>query len=200
MSPPDLLIATLPVVEAFDRLGIAYMVGGSIASSAYGIARATLDVDLVAELHRRHAAPLSRLLADAYYVDQDMIAEAIEHRHCFNVVHLATMIKVDVYLVGDRPFDQASFERRRADSLEEDPDSPTIFLATPEDVVLHKLDWYRMGHGISERQWLDVQGVILVQSDALDRRYLDRWAQELGLADLLERAYREAQDHSIRPT
>lgn len=196
MSTPDILAALTPVVDAFERLGIAYHIGGSVASSAYGFARATLDVDLVADVQVAHVQPLVALLQEAYYIDREMVQEAIRHRSSFNVIHLDTMIKVDVFILKPQPYHQEAFRRARRDTLvdtlvEEEP-AREFYLASPEDVILNKLDWFRLGGGVSDRQWNDVLGVLKVQASSLDLVYLRRWAAELGLTGLLDRAFNEA--------
>ena len=120
-----------------------------------------------------------------------MIRDAIRRRSSFNVIHLATMMKVDVFILKDRAFDQAAFARSTASTLDEHQ-RRVYPLTTAEDIVLHKLEWYRLGGGVSERQWQDVLGVFRVQGATLDRAYLERWASDLGVADLLARAIREA--------
>lgn len=191
MDRPDLLDALVPVVDALERLGVAYLIGGSVASSALGIARATLDVDLVADLAPEHAQPLVQLLQASCYIDEEMILDAVLRRACFNIIHLETMLKVDVFVLKARPYDRQAFQRRRADTLDPGPHARQFFLASPEDTILNKLEWYRMEDKVSDRQWGDVVGVIRVQADALDREYLVHWAGVLGLGDLLQRALAE---------
>jgi len=122
-----------------------------------------------------------------------MILDPIARRSCFNVIHLATMFKVDVFVLKDRPYDRTAFARIRRDTLTPDEPGAEVFLASPEDVVLNKLEWFRLGDAVSERQWRDAVGVLKVQKDRLDRPYLARWASHLGLTDLLEQAWREAE-------
>jgi hypothetical protein len=191
-NAPDIVAAIRPIVDLFDRIGVAYSVVGSVASSAHGIARATLDVDLVADLPGRLVHEVVSALHDAYYIDRDMAADAVQRKAMFNVVHLATMLKVDIYVLTDRPFDRESFRRRRALALEEEPSARSYQVDTPEDTVIHKLEWFRAGGDVSERQWGDLIGVIRVQGTALDIAYMRRWAGDLGVSDLLERALREA--------
>lgn len=193
MPPADALTAVGPVIAALESLQVPYYLGGSIASSAYGVARATLDVDLVASLAQEHVAPLTEMLSPAFYVDRNMISDAVQRQSCFNVIHLATMFKVDVFVVKNRMYDLTALRRIRRDALDlENPDRQ-FYLASPEDVILNKLEWFRLGDEISERQWRDVIGVLAVQGNSLDREYLHRWAVELGVSDLLERACREAE-------
>ncbi len=193
MKPSPPLEALLPVVEALTRLGVPHYLGGSLASSLYGVARTTLDADLVADLGLAHVPPLVAALQGAYYVDAGMISEAITRKSCFNVIHLATMFKVDVFLIKDRAYDRAALGRIRQDSLTPEGPGAEVFLAAPEDVVLNKLEWFRSGDEISERQWRDAVGVLKVQKGRLDMGYLARWAVELGLTDLLQRAWQEAE-------
>jgi hypothetical protein len=180
-----------PVADAFEALGVSYRVGGSVASSALGVARTTLDIDLVADLRAAHVAPFVERLQADYYVDADMIRDAIRRRSSFNVIHLATMMKVDVFVLGARPFDRVAFGRVINEPLGDDRER-SFPLTTAEDIVIHKLDWYRLGGGVSERQWADVLGVLKLQGDALDRAHLAHWAKEIGVTDLLERALAEA--------
>jgi hypothetical protein len=187
---PEPLVTTLRVVEALESLGISYFIGGSFASAVHGVLRATLDADLVADLRLEHAEPLARALADAFYVDADAIRDAVRHRNSFNVVHLETMFKVDVFVLKDRPFDQSELARRSTQVIASDPER-TAYVASAEDTILAKLEWYRMGGEISERQWGDVLGVLKAQSDRLDHDYLRHWATELQVLDLFNRALRE---------
>jgi len=188
----DVVAALEPVVDALVELGVRYRVGGSVASSALGVPRSTLDVDVAAELGQDHVVPFVARLASAYYVDADMIDDAIRRQASFNVIHLATMLKVDVFVRKARPFEEESFRRVTRRPLDEAPGARVFDITTAEDIVLHKLEWFRIGAEVSERQWKDVLGVIAVQSGALDVDYLRQWAGELGVRELLERAFVEA--------
>lgn len=192
MKVPDLLAALGPVVQALEELGVRHFIGGSLASSAHGVARTSIDVDLVAELGSQHVAPLVAALAPAYYVDEERVRQAVASRGSFNLVHLESMLKVDVFVSRGRPYDEAALRRARAEPLDEEPESRRYFLASAEDTVLAKLEWFRRGREASERQWSDVIGVLRASSGALDLAYLQGWAKELEVADLLERALREA--------
>lgn len=192
MKKPDILVALDPIIKAFAALGIPYCIGGSVASSAYGIARATLDVDLVADLKIHHVDSLVVMLESDYYIDRDMILDAMKRRSSFNLIHLETMLKVDVFIIKNRPYDQSAFQRKRKDALDEEHEADEFYLASPEDVILNKLEWYRMGGESSERQWHDVLGIMQVQGDLMDRIYLHHWASVLKISDLLEKAFRDA--------
>lgn len=179
------------VVRAFEALRVPYFLGGSMASSVHGIYRATADADFVAALGPHHAEPLVRLLQPAFYADLEAIRTATVSHRSFNVIHLDTMLKVDVFVASSAPFHLMQMRRRVLQATT--PDGKTTFyVASPEDTVLAKLRWYRDGGGVSDRQWNDVLGVLKVQGPALDRAYLEEWARELGVTELLHRALDDA--------
>jgi hypothetical protein len=107
------------------------------------------------------------------------------------LIHHATAFKIDVFIPRNRPFEESQFARRVRHAPVEDVPQPLVF-ASPEDVILTKLEWYQAGHEIAVRQWDDLIGVLTVQGDRLDLSYLRRWAAALGVADLLDRALRES--------
>ena len=188
MKIPDILLAVQPVIQAFEKLSIPYYIGGSIASSVYGMARATLDVDIIADLKINHIAHLNQILERQYYIDEDMITDAIRTNSSFNLIHLETMIKIDVFIHKDEPYPLEALQRIRKDTFEETA-NVEFYFSSPEDIIIHKLQWYKMGGLVSERQWLDVIGVIKVQKDSLDKKYLERWSGKLGLSSLLKEAF-----------
>jgi hypothetical protein len=124
-----------------------------------------------------------------------MIQEAIRRRGSFNLIHLETMFKVDIFIPKARPFDQQQLKRRKAEQIRPDSDEH-IWVLTAEDVVLAKLDWFRLGGEVSERQWRDILGVLKTQQASIDVDYLRQWAQSLGITDLIERALKEIPDSS----
>jgi len=195
MTSSDILKAAGPVVDAFESLGISYYIGGSVASSAYGMPRSTLDVDLVANLRQNDLDPFIRVLGKAYYIDRDLGLQAIEKKTSFNLIHLRTMLKLDVFIKKNSDYDNQAFKRRRLERLEEPEGSWSFYLASAEDVLLHKLTWYRLGGEVSERQWGDVLGIIRVQNQNLDLNYLEQWAAVLGVAELLARALQTAENY-----
>jgi len=190
LTAPDLTAAVRPVLDALRDLGVRHYVGGSIASSAHGVARASIDADVVAELRPEHADRLCSAIVGAYYVPEARVREGIARKSSFNVIHLETMLKVDVFVSKGRPFDQRAMERARASSPQT-ADEPPLPLASAEDTILAKLEWFRRGGEVSERQWTDVLGVLRAGVASLDRRYLEDGARELSVADLLARALGE---------
>jgi hypothetical protein len=178
------------VVAAFEAMGVPYFVAGSVASMAYGVMRTTLDVDVVADLRVEHVRPLAAALADAYYADAELIADAVRERASFNLIHLETMFKVDVFVLKRDAYDQQAFARALRRHLEDAPGGPEVSVEAPEDVILNKLRWYELGGRVSEWQWDDLIGVLRVNASGLDHTYLQRWARDLGLAELLTRAQR----------
>ncbi len=188
---PDLFDAVRRVVGALDELGVPYFLCGSVASMVFGEPRLTIDADLVAHLKEEQAARLVDLLGAEFYASLPAIREAIRHDGCFNLIHLESMVKVDIYSAWRSEFAQSQFERRiRRDIGTDEPFE--VALATPEDTVLAKLDWFRQGGGVSDRQWRDVLGILKVQGDGLDFAYLRQWASRLHLADLLVRSLDDA--------
>jgi hypothetical protein len=187
----ELLFAVGRVVAAFDALGVDYLVGGSVASSVFGEPRQTLDADLIARLLGRHAKPLVEKVSKEFYADLPAVEAAIQTQGSFNLIHLETITKVDVFVRWRDPFGQSQLARRQKKSVGQA--SPLdLFFASAEDTVLAKLEWYRKGGGVSDKQWRDLLGVLKVQGETLDRAYLTEWAGKLEVADLLTRALSEA--------
>jgi hypothetical protein len=192
LSEPLLVVARL--ARTFEDLAIRYVVGGSLASSLYGIPRATQDVDLVAEIELPHVEALTSSLAGEFYVDAGMIRDAIRRRASFNVIHLATMFKADVFIPRGDAWSHEELSRARCEQFDTPDGRVTIRFASAEDTVLQKLASYRLGNEVSDRQWGDVLGVLKVQSGSLDREYLEHWARLLNISDLLGRAQQQQPD------
>ena len=174
----------LDLTATLNALGVAYVVGGSLASSVHGEPRATNDVDLVAALDARSGGALVERLAGRYYVDADAVQAAIADVTSFNAIHLASAVKVDVFVAGSDAFEAERLRQRLAVPL----GSGTLCVDTAENTILRKLEWYRRGGEVSERQWRDVAAIIRLQHKRLDREHLARWARYLGVVRLLKRA------------
>lgn len=192
MNPPHTIEeVALLVTGVLEELSISYVIGGSIASVLQGMPRSTVDADIVAELPFDQIGPFVHALESEFHlVDALSIMDAIQHRSSFNLIHQGTMFKVDIFLPKDRPFDRMQIERRQREVLVAKPER-TAWVASAEDTVLAKLEWFRLGGETSERQWRDVLGVLKTQGDRIDVAYLRTWSAELGVADLMEQALAE---------
>lgn len=189
MSPTDIV---LQVAGVLDALGVPYVLVGSMASSAHGFPRTTNDADVVADLALPQAEPLVSALTPDYYVDRSAVDRAIVQFRSFNVIHVASAFKVDVFVPRPDGFGRQQLARRSREPLGPGLEAPSLYVATAEDVVLSKLQWYRASGDASDRQWHDLVGVMKIQGGSLDRSYLQEWATRLGLSPLLERAFAEA--------
>ena len=189
--PVDNLDVVREVTAAFDRLGIAYALGGSWASSFHGEPRSTRDADVTVEPFPGREAALVASFGPDYYVSLEAVREAVRDRRTFNIINTAAGFKVDAFVRNDAGFHRSLMARRAPITAPGDPWHPLV-MVSPEDTVLLKLEWYRLGGESSERQWLDILGVLRVQAGRLDDAYLDRWAADLGVPDLLGEARRDA--------
>lgn len=187
----DSIHVTLRVTRVLDELGVAYAIAGSLSSSVHGVMRSSLDADMLADLRMEHVEPLVAALSEEFYADDEMIRDAIRHHGSFNLIHYETSFKVDIFIPKGRAFDRKQLERRQRSLITEDPEE-RVYVTSAEDVILAKLEWFRMGGETSDRQWRDVLGVLKARADSLDLDYLKRWARELKVEDLLARALHEA--------
>lgn len=185
----ELIKLAIKMGEIFEHISVPYLIGGSVASSILGEPRATLDI--VADLKLFHIQSLLELMARDFYIDETMIREAIENNSSFNVIHLDSMQKVDIFLLSSQPLAQEEMQRRQQLLITENPEK-FAWLASAEDIVLQKLIWYRLGGNVSDRQWRDVLGVLKVQADKLDLNYLNKWAKTLELEELMLQALQQA--------
>jgi hypothetical protein len=186
------LVITRKVVAVFAQLQIPYALGGSMASSAHGTPRFTQDADLTVEPFEGKEDQLIASLGPDYYLSREAIAEALFRRSSFNIINFREGFKVDVFIRKERAFDHSLMARSAPKILPDVPEQPIVFVS-PEDIILLKLEWYRIGNETSDRQWSDVLGVLKAQLGKLDETYLDQWAKDLGVSDLLTRARQEAR-------
>lgn len=188
----DFATAAKTLIEAIENLGIPYFVGGSAASCARGIPRATLDVDLVIEMNPRRTVLLASALGSDWYLDVDMAREALEHNRAFNVIHIGDSHRFDFFPVFT-DFHACELKRATRELLRFPGGEVLCFVASSEDSILSKLQWYRDGGEVSERQWSDIMGIFAIDL-SLDLEYLKRWALKLGVSDLLSRAISQIDD------
>jgi hypothetical protein len=174
----DFLVAE--VSQLLKQFGLAHGIVGSVASARYGENRSTFDVDVVVDFQIDKLELFCQALEGEFYVDRELILEALERKTSFNIVHLETGAKFDFFIPKLRAYDQVAMARR----LET---VPTFFRV--EDVLLGKLEWYKATDCTSERQWRDVLG--LLRFSELDLEYTKRWAGEIGVLNLLKKAFGE---------
>ena len=176
------------ILAILDRLEIAYFVGGSVASSLYGVPRTTMDLDLIADIRLDQIDSLAAELQPDFYADPQMMKDAMERGRSFNVIHLGSSYKIDIFPLEHDEYSLVAFGRRQFNETKSLGGEPIeCAFAAAEDVVLSKLRWYRAGGEISETQWKDLQGIFRTSGSKLDRDYLRYWAPRLGVADLLDR-------------
>lgn len=182
--------AALTLLSALDELGIQYAVGGSFASSFHGIAPATQDLDLVVALPTHRARELYRAVSPYFYADEDTILDAIQRGMSFNLIHLESGFKFDLFVASRHPLGADQIRHRRRVSTALLGGEPVeIDMISAEDIVLVKLLWYRAGGEVSERQWNDLMSLVVVQRDKTDYGYLENQAARLGVDDLLRRLW-----------
>ena len=177
----------LSVADALDRCGLPYVVGGSLASSVSGEPRSTLDIDLVVAMTEADVEPFLAALGGSFHADDHALRRAVRQRSSVNLFHRATATKVDLFIAGGSPLDRQAMRRRVRLRVASGPDR-FLYVYTPEDILLQKLRWFRLGGEVSDRQWRDVLGIVLVQENRLDEEYLRDGAHLLDVTDLLDRA------------
>jgi YbbR domain-containing protein len=174
------------VAQIFQKHGIDYLVGGSLASSLHGIPRATQDVDIVADLSGKDIGKIAELLSVGFFVDEEMMKKAVSRKASFNIIEKENIFKVDIFVMG---FDEASItEMSRRVPYQINDDNQSVYICSAEDIIAHKLYWYKLAEGISERQWNDALNVIKVQKNRLDIEYLKQVCSARGVTELLEKA------------
>jgi hypothetical protein len=188
---PDPLEVAASITGVLEALGVCYLIGGSLASSVHGEPRSTNDVDILVDFRSEHVAPFVEAIQGDYYVSEPAIRAAVKSGYHFNVIHMNAAVKVDLFLAGDDAFDLERLDARQALQLPTEPERQ-VYVDTAEHSVLRKLEWFRRGGEVSERQWRDVVAILRIQGSRLDRSRLGMWAPRLGVADLLDRAFLEA--------
>ena len=183
----DPVAIAVDVGARLDHLDVAWVIGGSIASSVHGEPRATQDVDMVVALRARHVKPFVEALGSEYYTDVAAMRAAVKAAGSFNCIHFASAIKADFFVAGDDAFEA----ERLANRLRVEMPGGVLYVDTAEHTILRKLEWYRRGGEVSERQWRDVRAIVRIQGDRLDHERLRRWAVRLHVEDLLQRVIGE---------
>lgn len=187
----ETLQVTLEIAAIFERLKIDYLVGGSVASSLHGIPRATQDVDMLARMTSRNVQPFIKALEDKYYAAESAITDAISRGGSFNIIHLDSMFKIDVFVCTGEDLLVEEMSRAKRLVVSEET-GQTLVVADAADIVIQKLLWYEQGERVSDRQWNDVVGVLKVCGGDIDMVYLKKWAAAKGLTALLTKAIDES--------
>lgn len=187
MDNPQELQVLQRLTDVFDRLNIVYAIGGSKASSVYGIVRFTQDTDITVQPFFPIADKFYDILKDDFYISKQAMYQAITSRSSFNIIHFETSFKIDIFVATDNDFEKQMLARSRKINVSESLEKPLSFVS-PEDIILLKLRWYNQAGCTSERQWSDVLGVLAMQKKNLDFKYLNLWVIKLGLDELLQKA------------
>ena len=187
------------VVHLLEERGINYVLVGSMASSMHGMHRATPDIDLIADIKPAQVRPLLEELQNRFYVDEQAAQQAISEQRSFNAIHFDSVFKVDIFIPRPGDFAMQQLERRQLRKIAPDSDQK-VYVATVEDMILAKLRRFKEGSDVSETQWRDVLGMMGAADVELDLSYLRRWAKELGVSELLEKALAEADRASDTST
>jgi hypothetical protein len=191
MTAPQDIVVLEKLAEVFENLHIAYCIGGSMASSAYGTVRFTQDADITVEPFEQIAKKFHEKLKNDFYISEEAMNEALKTRNSFNIIHLNTAFKIDIFIRSENEFQKQMLSRIR--KLPLGSSNKMLSFVSPEDIILLKLDWFRQSDHTSQRQWSDVLGVLAGQAKALDFDYLKNWAKKLGLNELLTKAISESQ-------
>lgn len=187
MAEPEEYLVLKQLTDALDGMKIDYAIGGSIASSLYGKVRFTQDADITVADFGDKAEQLYKMLKGSFYVSKDAMYQAVSNRGSFNVIHLTSAFKIDIFVQKDDDFHRQLFLRRKKVKLDESIEY-LFDIVSAEDIILLKLQWYESSGCMSERQWSDVLGVLAVQAQSLDMSYLRSCSKKLGFGDILEKA------------
>ena len=179
-----------PLVEVFDGLKVSYALGGSLASSIYGMQRATLQLDIVADMSQTQTSFFIEQLAPEYFFHEDDVQTALKQRTPFMLIHLASLLKVVVSFPQARAFDRGILHRSRYMALIEE--YRLIPVLSPEDVAALLLEQFQESGERLDDVWYDLLGLLKVQGPSLDLAYLDKWATAVNVKELLSRALAEA--------
>lgn len=192
MTPLDHVVAIGLVLDSLD---VPWVLGGSMASSMVGEPRSTMDIDVAVALGLGNLDRLVAAVKDEYYVSAEMARDAVLRHSSFNLIHLATGMKVDLFPLSNDPLDVRQLAGRQQVDV---APGVSVWVGAPADQVLRKLRWYRLGGDVSERQWRDVLSILRVQGSRIDREQLLIDAGPLDLADLVARAIDEiGRDNGI---
>ena len=177
------------ILAVLKEPGLRYFAVGSVASSIHGLPRFTQDVDLVVRLDLSHIGQIAALTSREFYMDTEEAGRALKQERAFNLIHLATASKIDIFPMRETDFHMSELSRSaQQDWIIPGEDSVRMPVASAEDTVLSKLVWYRQGGQVSDRPWNDLPGVASTRAH-LDWDYIRGWGPRSGVADLVERLF-----------
>jgi hypothetical protein len=169
------------VALTLDTLGAEYAVVGSLASTLYGEPRLTNDIDVVVDLRPEQVDALCNAFpAPEYYLNRDAVKSAVRTRFQFNIIHPASGFKVDCFVAKGDALDQGQLQR--AIRVPREQGSYAVRFAAPEDVILKKMEYFRLGE--SEKHVRDIAGMLKISGDRIDRAYIESWCKQLGLTEI----------------
>ncbi len=180
----DLSQAVAMVTRILESHRVPYFITGSLASSVHAEFRATNDIDIVADFESVNLGPLMRAFDAEFFADPEQAVRCVHQGQSFNLIHRRSYLKVD-FFPAESAFNRTAIQR--AEQVMLGASGPALRVATREDILLAKLQWYRLGDESSEQQRRDIMGIVFLNRDRLDRLYISRWAKELEVEDLLDR-------------
>ncbi len=177
------------VAQRLEAGGIDDLIGGSVATGAYGEPRATNDLDVTVRVPASRVRDVPRLLGPEFAVDEEALDEAVRLRRSTNIFYLPSFLKIALFVRRQDPYDRAEFGRK----VRIEPAPGLAFYASSvDDNLLWKLRWFRMGGEVSDQQWRDVLGVLRVSGPVVEPDTLRKWARHHGVDVLLDRALAQA--------
>jgi len=174
--------------ERLEKLGIKYMLTGSMAMIVYAMMRMTNDIDIVMELSYPDADRIIKEFGDDFYIPQGRVRDAISRKFMFNLLHQETLVKIDCVLRKEDEFQRIAFSNRRRITFTDFD----IWTISRDDLILSKLNWAKISR--SEMQMRDVAGII---RNGYDKEYVEKWAEKLGVIDLLEECLKLLEENYV---
>ena len=190
MGPSHLDLA-VDIAKLLEDIGVRYVIGGSVASSLIGEPRSTVDVDIAVELGDQDLEPFFERVRPSFYVPETDAARAVHEKDSFTIIHNDAALKIDLFVLGDGLLDVNQIGRRVSFQVPSQPPA-SLWITSPEDQVLRKLDWYRQGGQVSDRQLRDIVAILQINRQSLDYGYLTETAELVGLSQLLREARQTA--------
>ncbi|HUP50353.1 MAG TPA: hypothetical protein VNA04_16370 [Thermoanaerobaculia bacterium] len=188
MTPVDPLRVAAQIAAILEEAGIRYVIGGSLASSIHGEPRLSIDLDIMIEVSEEMVGGLVQRLRPDFYVQTEAVLDAVQRQSAFNIIHLESAMKVDLFVAENDESVQRQLDRRIAVNAA----GTSVYVYAPEDILVRKLRWFRLGGELSDLQWRDVLGILRISGERLDQSYLEEAATRFGVLDLLKRAREEA--------